>query len=52
VGTVEEILEEFRLFHASGCSKFVIRLAGENADEFLAQAKLFAEGVMPFIDES
>jgi probable F420-dependent oxidoreductase len=50
VGTVEEILEEFQLFSEAGCSKFVIRLGGKDAQEFLQQARIFAEKVMPFID--
>jgi hypothetical protein len=49
-GTVDEILQEFQLFHQAGCSKFVIRLAGANTDDFLRQAKLFADEIMPNID--
>jgi hypothetical protein len=51
IGTPDEILQEFQLFHQAGCSKFVIRLAGTDSEDFLRQAKVFAEEIMPFIDK-
>ena len=51
-GTVEEMLEEFQAFHEVGCKKFSIRLIGKDADDFLNQASIFAEQIMPFISDS
>ena len=51
IGTVEEILEEFQLFCQAGCDRFAIRLAGTGTDDFLRQARVFAEQIMPFIDK-
>ena len=51
IGTVEEQLREFQLFHQAGCSKFVIRLLGADTDDFLAQAEVFAKQIMPFIEQ-
>jgi probable F420-dependent oxidoreductase len=51
VGTVEEQLREFQLFYQAGCTKFVIRLAGADSSDFLAQAEVFAKQIMPYIDQ-
>jgi probable F420-dependent oxidoreductase len=51
IGTVDEILEEFQLFHQAGCERFAIRLAGSDTDDFLRQASVFAKQIMPFIDK-
>jgi probable F420-dependent oxidoreductase len=51
LGTVDEILEEFQLFYQAGCTKFVIRVGGEDATEFLRVAEIFSREVMPFIEQ-
>ena len=42
---------EFQLFYQAGCDRFAIRLAGTGTDDFLRQARIFAEQIMPFIDK-
>jgi probable F420-dependent oxidoreductase len=52
VGTAEEQLREFQLFYQAGCTKVVIRLAGADSKDFLAQAEAFAKQIMPYIDQA
>lgn len=51
IGTIDETLREFQLFHQAGCTKFVIRLTGVSTGDFLMQAETFAKQIMPFIEE-
>ncbi|MDH6292841.1 TIGR03619 family F420-dependent LLM class oxidoreductase [Rhodococcus opacus] len=51
IGTVDEILEEYQLFYQAGCRRFSIRLAGADTDDFLRQADIFANQIMPFISK-
>jgi probable F420-dependent oxidoreductase len=49
-GTPAELLEEFLLFKATGCSKFVVQFTGKDTASFLSSAEIFATEILAELD--